>query len=299
MENSNVNDNNTGLNIIQPALVSLVSEDEKAVDSELACEDKEIELAVFNPINPVISEEDLGVELEEDTNELEEANKKGFFSPVIGMAQLVGILGGRYFAQICIDENGNRRIEIRQEYETGGYSPKIIIRQSDFLRAVNFRDQNTNKKAKKAVEDFLFRLSNECLDKFDGSMVLDVKEILKALKMCYRELPVYQDFGTEQTPKEFYEGFMRVMKEMQCWDDEIALCGHKAYYPIRNDDMEYIASQLEMTKNEFVRKLAKYNFLYLTPSSRGYQTNVRITVNGDTYTEHRYCILRVNYLASK
>jgi len=297
-------------NLMDSAMVeakaNLVPMDEQAVESVVACEDKVVTLDVFDPYTSILSEEDMAVEPEETSNELSEADKRGFFSPVIGMARLTNTLGGKFFAQIRIDEKGNRRIEFCQAYENGGFSPKITIRQSDFLRAVSYKFGEANipqKKLKNEVEDFILRLSSECLDKFDGAMSFDVVKVLKAIGMCYRELPVYQDMDEEQSPAEFYRSIMEVLKENHCMDDDAILYGHKGYFPLDGQYIRFIAEKLEMRKTAFLKKLRECNFLYLTDSSVGYQTNVRIKVEEEdgfkTYTERRYCLLRLENLESK
>lgn len=300
MTNNTVNENRTIINTnpMATALANLVPADEQAVD---VCEDKEITLAVVNPYAGALSTEDLEVESEDIKGKLAEADKKGFFSPVIGMARLTNILGGMYFAQICIDGQGNRRIEICQEYETGGFSPKITIKQSDFLRAANYSFGEANipqRRLKNLVENFIIKLSDECMNKFDWTMSFDVVKILQAIAKCYRDLPVYNDLNDEDTPATFYHRIMEVIRAHHSEDNEDILCGHKAYYPLDGGDIKFIATELDMTQKEFLKKLKKFNFLYLTESSAGYQTNVRITIDGYTHTEHRYCILRLKYLAS-
>ena len=297
---------NAGMGIVQSGLTALVPENEQAVDGEVVCAEKEIRLNVVNPYASILSAEDLAVEPMENLSELAEADKKGFFSPVIGMARLTNTLGGRYFAQICIDEKGYRRIEICQEYETGGFSPKIIIKQSDFLRAATYNFGEAaipHKKLKNAVENFMLKLSSECLDKFDETMTFDVMQIMSALKKCYRNLPVHNDFCEIQSPSEFYRSIMDVIRETGWMDNDVMLYGHKAYYPFKGEDIQFIAEKLDMKKKEFLEKLVEHNFLYLTESSKGYQTNVRLTSEEEdgpeTYTKWRYCLLRLEYLASK
>ena len=86
-------------------------------------------------------------------------------------------------------------------------------------------------------------------------------------------------------------------------DDDDLLCGHKAYYPLDNEGIMLLVEELDMKKSELLKKLKQYNFLYLTESSVGYQSTVRITVEFegeiDTRTEWRYCLLRLGYLANQ
>lgn len=282
-------------------IMALIPEEERAVEEDILCEPKEVALEYIDPYANVLSTEELAVEPIEKSGALEKADKKGFFSPVIGMARLSNILGGKYFAQVCIDEEGCRRIEICQEYESGGYSPKIKIKQSDFVRAAGYQFNGaniSNRKMKNAVESFLMRLSSECLDKFDGIMSFDIVKILKTLGTCYRNLPIHNDFNEDYSPAEFYQKIMEVLEQCYVLEDD-SFCGHKAYFPLDGGDIKYIAEQLDMTKGEFLKKLKAYHFLYLTDSSVAYQTNVRITVEEETYTAHKYCILRLQYLADQ
>lgn len=267
-------------------------------------------IEIVDPYAAVMPKEDLAVEREEllESDALKKAVEKGFISPAIGMARLTNILGGKYYARICVDEDGNRRIEIRQKYEAGNYSPIIRIRQSDFLRAAHYKFGEANiqqKKLKNAVENFIFKLSSECLDKFDGMMSFDVEEVLNALWKSYQSLPVCKDFYEEETPAEFYKNVIKSLEDHYLIGgdfDEIVRHGHKAYYPLTSDEIQIVAVDLDMKKSELLKKLKEYNFLYLTESSKAYQTNVRVTliINGKDYinaTEWRYCLCRLEYFA--
>lgn len=88
----------------------------------------------------------------------------------------------------------------------------------------------------------------------------------------------------------------------------------KAYYGLDIGGIEYLAHKMKMKKVDLLSKLKEYNFLYLTKSSRGYQTNVRFKiepherevlekgdpslVGKDYATEWMYCIYKMEYLGN-
>lgn len=273
------------------------------VPEEQALDGVKAPLVVYNPLAEILTDMDLEAEAEDYLSaEYAEAKRRGFFSPLIGMARLPNI-DGEYYAQICLDEKQRKRIEFCQRYETGEVSPKIEIRQSDFIRALQCRfgeEIPSDKRTQKAVEDFKFNLSSECLDKFDGMMSFDVVNILQAIASCYRELPIHRDINKED-PADFYRRIMDLLGQKSEYDDDSGvLYGHTGYYPFTYSDMKWIADSLEMTVNALLRKLKGYHFLYLTDSSVGYQTNVRLKTlqEGEyiTYTQRRYCLLRLKSL---
>ena len=69
------------------------------------------------------------------------------------------------------------------------------------------------------------------------------------------------------------------------------------------DHIDTLAEDLNIKKNELLKKLKEYRFLYLTDSSEGYQTCIRFKPCGEffpkTYTQWCYCILKLDYLAKK
>lgn len=285
--------------MINPA--DMVPPEEQAVEGEPVCEERDIVLSMCNPYQQMLSADDLAVE-PVMPDELLKATKKGLLSPAIGMARMTNTLGGRFFARICVDEQQRRRIEFCQQYENGLFSPKIVMKQSSFLQAVqnNFGTAKiSQRKLKNTVEKFVFDLCCECLDKFDGAMTFDVVEVLKALAKCYGQLPICVDSNGELSPGELYMSIISVLQETNSEDDDDLLQGHKSYYPLRDDDVKYIAERLDMPKISLLKKLKEYSFLYLTPSSRGYQTNIRLHSNDEdveTRTEWRYCLFRFKYL---
>ena len=283
------------------ATESLVPMEDQAVDEVKA------PLSIYNPYEGLFPAEDLEIEIEDKPGDFAEAEKLGFFSPLIGMAKLPNT-DLEYYARICQDSEGKKRIELIQRYESGEVSPMIAIKQSDLFRAVRsqYGEVTTlDKRTKRAVENFLFKLEDECLGKFDGRMSFDILEILESLALCYDALPITYDATEEENPASLYSRIIDILLRDQPGNDETAyLYGHKMYYPLDKEDIERIAKEMKMHRTELLKLMKRYNLLYLTKSSVGYQTNVRIAVTYrgeaiDPRTERRYCLIRAKYFTDK
>lgn len=121
------------------------------------------------------------------------------------------------------------------------------------------------------------------------SQFTPVKNVVKMVAEQIQFLPVYHDDLTEVERVGFYQSLVGMIKGMTSQ----VLNDHRAYYPLSTEDMEYITRNLGTTKVKLLKSLKKYDLLYLTPSSKGYQTNVRLNGMGeDSFTTWRYCILR-------
>ena len=71
-----------------------------------------------------------------------------------------------------------------------------------------------------------------------------------------------------------------------------------SYYALTEDDIGCMVEELKKKDRiSFLRELKDYGLLYLTDSSKGYQTNVRCRYDdGSSRTEWRYCILKLAHL---
>lgn len=235
---------------------SLIPVEEQALENE-----NRIPLFVYNPLAELLKDEDLEVEAEDIVSkEYAEAERRGFFSPLIGMARLLST-AGEFYAQISIDTKENRRIVFCQKYENGKISPKIQLRQSDFFRAIKYEYgaiKSADKRENKAVSDFKFKLENECLNKFDSKMSFDVVDVLQAIESCYWDLPVHRDAVEEESPIELYQSIMEILGQNSYYDDDSGiLYGHDGYYPFTSKDIKWIADSLGMRKDELLKKLKK------------------------------------------
>ena len=295
-ENANINRN---FAVMAPK--SLVPVEEQALD------DIKDSLSIYNPYAGLLPAEDLEIEMEDKTGNFAEAEKLGIFSPLIGMAKLPNT-ELTFYAKICVDEKKRKRVEFCQQYETGEISPMITVKQSDLFRVVQSKFGEViikDKRLRKSIENFLFNLNTECLDKFDGRMDLDIVQILRSLASCYSELPVTYDVTEEESPSELYGRIMKaIIDASPGGDDTVWLYGHQLYYPLESEDIDWLAEKLKLPRMQLLRKMKEYHFLYLPPSSTGYQANVRLSlvVDGgeiEKGIEHRYCLKRAKYFTDK
>lgn len=281
---------------IDPA--NLVPEDEKEVDTELTL----FGVSKTDLMENWIPDEEKGIPCIGEDSAMVEARKLGLFSPVASMANISSSLTDKLFAAICTDEKGRRYFEYCQQYSDGSFSPVMQVAQSDLYMAAmyGFLSQNiSERKIRNRVENFLDRSYEDYMGKSTGEELLDVSQILQVLFMARKELPVDRSAVNELSPEDFYK---RVMSEATFLTN--SQLPRKSYFALDDQDIAYLAEKLNMKKMEFLRNLKKFNLLYLTESSRGYQTCVRFTDKAEytesgkdeTYTQWRYCIFRLENL---
>lgn len=188
------------------------------------------------------------------------------------------------------DEEADRKISFCQQYEDGTFSKILTISQADVITIImagNESDIFTQSRADKICVKFGLKYANS----FFGTRkdVMTIREIVEMIAGELSYIPVYRDDLTEVVRVEFYQKLVSRIKVMTSQ----VLNDHKAYYPISTEDLEHLARNMGMSKVDLLKKLKKYGMLYLTPSSKGYQTNVRLNGAGeDSFTTWRYCILR-------
>ena len=192
------------------------------------------------------------------------------------------------FAYVEEDEKANREIIFCQKYLDGTFSRKLSILQADvFTIMLANKDKQMESRADKAC----LKIGLEYVNSFCGNPddLISVKNVVKMVAEQIQFLPVYHDDLTEVERVGFYQSLVGMIKGMTSQ----VLNDHRAYYPLSTEDMEYITRNLGTTKVKLLKSLKKYDLLYLTPSSKGYQTNVRLNGMGeDSFTTWRYCILR-------
>ncbi len=188
------------------------------------------------------------------------------------------------------DEEADRKISFCQQYEDGTFSKILTISQADVITIImagNESDIFTQSRAEKICVKLGLKYANS----FFGTRkdVMTIREIVEMIAGELSYIPVYRDDLTEVERVEFYQKLVSRIKVMTSQ----VLNDHKAYYPISTEDLKYLARNMGMSKVDLLKKLKKYGMLYLTPSSKGYQTNVRLNGTGeDSFTTWRYCILR-------
>lgn len=279
--------------------VDLVPEEERAVEPE-SIEQTVTVLGVHisNPLVDMITDEDRAVfEITENTA-LSEAKAMGCFAPTIGMAHIQSTLSNNLYAIIRTDSNGTRYFEYCQQYSNGSFSPTMRVAQSDLFLAAsyNFMSKNiSERRARARVEKFLTKAYEEYMGKTTGEELLDVSKILHLLFLVRNQLPVDKSAIENVSAEEFY---------IQVMESATLLINYqfpkRSYYTFEEGDILHIAYDLDMKKNDLLKKMKEYNLLYLTESSKGYQTCVRFVHDAEdtdsgkpeTYTEWRYCVFR-------
>lgn len=298
--NETVNNQSNSINVLPVGIdpASLVPQDEQAVETKLTL----LGVSKASIMENWIPDEEKGVPCLDEDSTMVEARKLGLFSPVASMANISSSLTDKLFAAIRTDEKGLRYFEYCQQYADGSFSPVMQVAQSDLFLAASygFLTQNISvRKIKSQVENFLTRTYKDYMGKSTGEELLDVSQILQLLFMARKELPVDESAVNELSAEDFYKQTMYEASSLMS-----SMLPRKSYYAFDDRDIAYLADKLNMKKIDFLRKLKKFNLLYLTESSRGYQTCVRFNVKGaytesgedESFTEWRYCIFRLDNL---
>lgn len=230
------------------------------------------------------------------------AREKGFFSPVINMIQLAVVSNDCLYARIVEEDDGKRVFEFCQRYSDGGYSPVMSIKQADVLMAVKYGGRITQEdsmfvvRQKRKVIRVMSGLEDEYMGKSCRGELLPLEEVLKALVAAMPKLTVVRADQGELSREAFYGLVMEKIDEyfsrsiIRDWFEK------KSYFALLDEHIEAIAEMAEMTKSALLKKLCKFNLLYIAPSSRGYQTKVRL---GKDQVEWAYCVLKLNALADE
>lgn len=198
--------------------------------------------------------------------------------------------GQTIYAYIEEDEEANRKICFCQQYEDGTFSEILTISQADVVTIIMAGDASdifAQSQAKKICVNFRLKYGGS----FCGTRAefMSIRDIAEMIAGELQNIPVYRDDLTEVERVEFYQRLIRIIKGMTSQ----MLNDHRAYYPLSTEDLEYIARNLGMTKVNLLKSLKKYDFLYLSSSSKGYQTNVRLNGTGkESFTTWRYCVIR-------
>lgn len=306
-ENNKNMDNTGALDVMSfDNLAELIPEDERAVSEiNLAAENK---IVVVNSIEPIADlalqiPETERAEAEESLIDLTDATEYGVFTPVLGMKGFITDTGHRLYAKICKEPTG-LVIRYRQQYSDGRYSDEMTINQSTLALASSYNFMSNKisvTKLRNVVETFLVEASLDYYGKIlCPSEGLDIIAVLKMLIDKYQELPTEENMlSILEQPEKLYKRIIRVIKDrrLDIMDE------HESYYTLNKDQINILAEELNTKKNQLLKKLREYRFLYITDSSEGYQTNVRFKPYGEflpkSHTEWCYCVLKLDYLAKK
>ena len=251
-------------------------------------------------LTQLIPDDEREIAAEETLRDMGKIRNLGFFSPTKHMMRINNALGGMFSARLYEDEKGQRYVEYIQQYHDGSFSPVMRVPQSCILMAVRYKfvlENIEESRFRNMMKKYISEAMNDYYGKFRGSSEddMDIKDILNTFCMVIEDLPVISDMKVEMTAEEFYWNVVNNVHQLMA---AVTFDNYKAYYPLDEENIGELASMMGMKKLELLKKLKHLGFLYLTPSSKGYQTNVRIKhPNGSTDTQWMYCIYKFSYFA--
>lgn len=295
---------------LQATLANAVPPEEQAVE---IIPDELPHLTVVLPPSPAelaMSEEEQAVDPEEADEEADDefyvVKKYEALATIDGMANIQPVFDNRLYASVNVDEEGNRAIVFCEKYRDGAFSPKMRVAQGDLYLLQMLNNDSMEPfvvKMKNHAAKFILGLSKDYLDKFNGDTPLDIAKTLEVLIRVRKQLPTYYARSMEQTPEQFYLEVVDHIKHLLVCDY------HKAYYALEHSHICSIAKEMDMTAKALLDKLKEHGFLYLTQSSRGYQTNVRVSCKNidqglkeevfegkDSFTMWAYCIYKKEHI---
>lgn len=191
-----------------------------------------------------------------------------------------------------------RNINVIQKYGNGDFSSVLTMKQADVvLSAMSELSEDTE--LQKDVKRFMVSIGKSYMNRFRGMKgdLLSVQKMVDMIATELQHIPVYHDDMMEVERAEFYRQCAGIVKTLssQVMND------HKSYYPLIKGDLEYVARNMGLDKRKMLNKLKKYDLLYLTPSSQGYQTNVQFNngTDGKRFSEWCYCIIKNSELENE
>lgn len=202
--------------------------------------------------------------------------------------------GRQLEAWINEDETGARIISVVQRYWNGNSSPELKMSQGDVVIS-SIAASTMDVSMQRRVKHFLMKTGEQYWSTFRGQdgELMNMQELITVLFSELSHIPVYLDDITEVERIELYQKIVDFVQRIP----SMIMNTHKAYFPLTEEEIQDVARNMGLTKLNLLKKLKKFNFLYLTPSSRGYQTSIRINGIGlDSYTAWRYCIIRIEDL---
>lgn len=286
-------------------LEEIIPEDERAVTEQDAKNKTVVVVRSIELPADIASEipENEREEIELPIDGLEDIIKCGCFSPVAGMKGLITDTGHIFWAKRYIEPKKGEVIKYRQQYKNNKYSEQMVIDKADLVSSAlcHFRPNRISEShTRTIVTKFIMKASRDYYGKLlYFSEGLDIISILGMLMSECDNLPVEIVRSILDQPDRLYSKVIQIIKDKRLnIVDE-----HEAYYTLYKEQIEIIAMELNIRKNQLLKQLKEYRFLYLTDSSDGYQTCVRFKPYGEffpaTHTEWCYCIYKLDFLAKK
>ena len=306
MENNNNMDGVGTLGVVPfDDFAKIIPQNEQAV-MEGNNEQFKIEVVdIIEPLEDAMSEipQDEREGIEEPPVELADITECGFFTPTYGMKGFITDTGHIFWGKLLAEPKTGCNIIYHQQYKDRTFSPQMRINKADLMLAAGCRfvpENMTNRALRADVDKFIIETTKDYYNKLlylnEG---LDMVSILKLFTSEFAKLPFENKLPLLEQPKKLYSKVIQIIKDRHLDTvDE-----HEAYYTLDKNHIDTLAEDLNIKKNELLKKLKEYRFLYLTDSSEGYQTCIRFKPCGEffpkTYTQWCYCILKLDYLAKK
>ena len=306
MENNNNMDGVGTLGVVPfDDLAETIPQNEQAV-MEGNNEQSKIEVVdIIEPLEDAMSEipQDEREGIEEPPVELADITECGLFTPTFGMKGFITDTGHIFWGKLLTEPKTGCNLIYHQQYKDGTFSPQMRINKADLMLAAGYRfvpEKITNRALRADVDKFIIETTKDYYNKLlylnEG---LDMVSILKLFTSEFAKLPFENKLPLLEQPKKLYSKVIQIIKDRHLDTvDE-----HEAYYTLDKNHIDTLAEDLNIKKNELLKKLKEYRFLYLTDSSEGYQTCIRFKAYGEffpkAYTQWCYCILKLDYLAKK
>lgn len=265
--------------------------------NSLSLDDIQIEKVRLPEFASMVLEEEAAADMEEDN--YAKLRERGYFSPVRGMVSIQNALNNSLYAKIHTEKDGMRQIVYCQRYKSGEFSQMMSLSQADMMLASKYKflSKDIQESAiRSRVSRFVLNAIGDYNGKFSGESedCLEVIDIMNVLYAIMPKLPVDQDETDELSAEEFYRQVEHHVQDIEAY----TIFPHKSYYKLDESGIEKLAHLMGMRKKELLGNLKKHGFLYLTKSSRGYQTNARFPGNdGKKFTEWVYCIYKLKFFA--
>lgn len=215
-------------------------------------------------------------------------------TPVMGLYQICNRCGGKIYAGIRVNTEGNRSVAFRQEYQDGGFSPEFVIAQEDLLTVAFYKNSGIaelEKDAKKAIKNMF----KEYFRKLNNAEILNILEVVGALAEALKELPIIEQ-EAEMSTVELYAIVVKVLKEHEILD--FLRKEQRGYLVLGEHEIYAVSMELQMSKTETLKLLKAKSLLYLTGSCAGYQCKVPYGRKPDGTIEYdwAYCIYDLELL---
>lgn len=215
---------------------------------------------------------------------IESARAAGVFNQGKGTAEVPGT-NGVVYAGIWETAKHDRIIRVLFKRRDGGFTHPIEFDNAIFMVAAQSDFMLTDKATPfyKDVQNFHKKAMTEIINRLPLGEGVNYVDVLKALKLYHDYLPLHELIEDDASIETIYSDILRYVANSNQKYHEAT-----KYFRLNAWDMEQISGGLNMTAKQVCTKLKEFGLLYLTPSSRGFQTKVKYKGVAENY----YCVLK-------